>query len=283
MADKAFGGKDENMKLVSVVVAAYQSAGTITGTLESIKKQTYENIELIVSDDCSLDDTVSIARRWIGENRGAFQACGLVTAKQNTGIPGNLNRALAHVNGVYVKFLAADDELAPDAIAEYVNFCETNPDVMPISKVKLLTEPAADCSAVQGYCDRCYALAREAYQEQYRVLLKQNWIVAPAASFYPIAVLKKLGGYEERYRWFEDYPMNLTLMHAGYRYGLLDKELVYYRVSGQSITGSRQLQLQKTGMHFFFRKRMWYMIQAGMGWEAVKQSRSWIKVLMQRE
>ncbi len=268
------------MKLVSVIVVAYRSADTIAETLESIKNQTYEDIELIISDDCSPDETVTVARQWIAENQGAFRACGLVTTKQNTGIPGNINRALRHVNGAYVKILAADDRMAPDAVAEYVRFCEANPEALPIARVKLFSEGETAASSVRAYCDRCWELAQKDYKEQYRMLLKQNWIVAPAASFYPMEALRRLGGYDERYRWFEDYPMNLTLMHEGYRWGFIDKELVDYRISGQSITGSRQLQLKKTEMRFFFRKRMWYMMQAGMGWEAIKQMKSWMKVLL---
>ena len=48
---------DDN-PLVSVVVITYKSANTILETLESFKQQTYKNIELIVSDDCSPDNTV---------------------------------------------------------------------------------------------------------------------------------------------------------------------------------------------------------------------------------
>ena len=53
------------MKLVSVVVLAYRSADTIIETLESIKKQTYPKIELIVTDDCSPDNTVEVVENWI--------------------------------------------------------------------------------------------------------------------------------------------------------------------------------------------------------------------------
>ena len=114
------------------------------------------------------------------------------------------------------------------------------------------------------------------------MLLIQNWIVAPSASFYPIEAVKKAGGYDEHYQWFEDYPMNLKIMHQGYGCGLIDEELVYYRMSDKSVTATQRLRLQKTEMKLFFREKMWYMIQFGMGWEAVKQSKSWIKVLLKR-
>ena len=48
------------MKLVSVVVLSYCSAETIVETLESIKNQTYPNIELIITDDASPDNTVQV-------------------------------------------------------------------------------------------------------------------------------------------------------------------------------------------------------------------------------
>lgn len=267
------------MKLVSVVVQAYNSADTICDTLESIKAQTYSNIELIVSDDKSKDNTVEVARAWVEENKDAFAAVKVITTEQNTGIPGNNNRALKQVTGEYVEFLAADDKMMPDAVAEYVAFCESNPKVIPIARVKLFSEEPCDFTSVQEYCDRCYVFAGLAYKDQYRQLLMQNKVVAPAAAFYPMELMREVKGFDEAYRCFEDYPVNLKLMKRGYRFGLLDKELIGYRISAKSITGSSDLSpVKKDETKLFFREKMWYMIQAGMGWEAVKQSRYWIKM-----
>lgn len=70
---------------VSVIIPAYNAANTITACIRSIKSQSFSNIEVIVIDDCSTDDTYKIARREIGsdpafrvirmiENRGAYMA-----------------------------------------------------------------------------------------------------------------------------------------------------------------------------------------------------------------
>ena len=56
--------------LVSVVVITYNSEKYILETLESIKTQSYKNLELIISDDCSKDDTVMICRDWL-DNRSS--------------------------------------------------------------------------------------------------------------------------------------------------------------------------------------------------------------------
>ena len=271
------------MKLVSVVVLSYRSAETMIETLDSIKNQTYQNIELIITDDCSPDNSVEVARQWVDENQGSLTAIKLVTTKQNTGLPGNINRALKQATGEYLKLIAADDYMTEDAIAEYVDFCEKNPKAIPIAKVHLFADEETDFGDVQGYCDRCYEFAKKDYKEQYRMLLMQNRIVAPSGSFYPMQVIRECNGYDEHYRWFEDYPMNLKVMHKGYRCGLIDKELVYYRMSAKSITASQQLRLKKTEMKLFFRQKFWYMLQAGMGLEAVKQSRYWLKIALMKE
>ena len=56
--------QNKHMNLVSVVVVVYNSSETVVETLDTILKQTYRNIELIVADDCSTDDTVKIVKSW---------------------------------------------------------------------------------------------------------------------------------------------------------------------------------------------------------------------------
>ena len=63
----------EGNPLVSIIVITYNSSKYVLETLESAKAQTYQNIELIVTDDCSNDNTVEICRKWIEENKERFQ------------------------------------------------------------------------------------------------------------------------------------------------------------------------------------------------------------------
>ena len=73
--------------MVSVVVVSYCSQDTILETLDSIYAQTYPNIELIVSDDCSTDDTVSLVQKWAQSHADRFSAFHLHTKEKNLGVP----------------------------------------------------------------------------------------------------------------------------------------------------------------------------------------------------
>ena len=72
-----------NQPLVSVTVITYNSSKTVLETLDSIKAQTYQNLELIVSDDCSTDDTVELCRNWIEQNKERFVRTELLTVEKN--------------------------------------------------------------------------------------------------------------------------------------------------------------------------------------------------------
>lgn len=71
-----------DIPLVSVSVITYNSAKTVIETLDSIKAQTYQNIELIVSDDCSTDNTVEICRDWLTKNEKRFVRMELITVEK---------------------------------------------------------------------------------------------------------------------------------------------------------------------------------------------------------
>ena len=110
----------ESEKLVSVLVVCFNSSEFIVETLNSIKNQTYKNLELIVTDDCSTDDTVEICKSWFAQNTSRFNRVKLVTSETNTGIPKNCNRGLKACSGEWIKLISGDDLLCPNAISDYM-------------------------------------------------------------------------------------------------------------------------------------------------------------------
>ena len=134
--------------LVSVVVVTYNSSNTILGTLDSILSQTYQNLELIVSDDCSTDETVRIVKSWLGELKERFVSTNLITTRTNTGTAGNLNRGYSRTKGEWIKSIEGDDQLINTCIESNVNYIKSNPkNKIILSKVSLV----GDSSLINKY------------------------------------------------------------------------------------------------------------------------------------
>ncbi|GAB1452027.1 hypothetical protein MASR2M47_20830 [Draconibacterium sp.] len=102
--------------LVSIVVITYNSSKFILDTLESAKEQTYQNLELIITDDCSTDNTIEICQNWIEKNSYRFVNTELITVEKNTGTAPNANRGLKVSKGEWIKFIAGDDFLLTNCI-----------------------------------------------------------------------------------------------------------------------------------------------------------------------
>ena len=119
--------EQQNRPEVTVSVITYNSSRTVLQTLESIKSQTYERIRLIISDDCSTDDTIRVCKKWIDRNSTRFVSTEILTTSVNTGVAGNCNRAWDACKSDYLKSIAGDDYLLPDCIDSNISFMLNNP------------------------------------------------------------------------------------------------------------------------------------------------------------
>lgn len=226
--------------LVSVIVITYNSSAFILETLESINKQTYRNIELVITDDCSKDDTIEICNNWIEKNKANFVRVELITTTRNTGIPGNCNRGLYAATGKWIKLIAGDDILLESCINDYILFVDKNPCVKVVYSKFLcfetnLSDHNISLPDLRGY-ENFYAADKTSYQ-QFRILLRRNFAHGPTL-FIDRELLLSVGGFDEKYK-FEDLPLALKITNLGFKIYFLEKNTVYYRINNPSITNSK--------------------------------------------
>ncbi|RZK58193.1 MAG: glycosyltransferase family 2 protein [Pedobacter sp.] len=100
--------------LVSVIIPLYNSEKHITETLQSIYAQTYDNIEVIIVDDGSTDNSYNIANNVRQPNT-------IVLKQANKGASAARNLGIKHANGQFIQFIDADDLISEDKIELQIN------------------------------------------------------------------------------------------------------------------------------------------------------------------
>jgi glycosyltransferase involved in cell wall biosynthesis len=216
--------------LVSIIVIVYNSSEYILETLESIKAQTYKNIELIISDDGSIDDSLKICHEWINANKDRFCRTELITMSANTGISANCNRGLKISKGVWIKLIAGDDMLIEDCIAELIQCTVTSQEDIRIlfsNFIKFLGE-SFNNGEIKKNPYTWFCSKESSAQDQYQMLLRANRVFASTVIIRR-DLLELINGYDERFRLLEDWPMWLKITSMGYKIYYLDKALVLYR------------------------------------------------------
>lgn len=108
--------------LVSILVVTYNQESFIKETLLSCVNQTYQNIEIIVSDDCSTDGTPQI----IQEFSQKHPQIKFVQPQENLQITGNCNYGLSFCSGTYLALLGGDDLMLSEKIFDQVEFMESD-------------------------------------------------------------------------------------------------------------------------------------------------------------
>lgn len=224
--------------LASVVVLTYNSSATVLETLESIKEQTYEKIELIITDDASKDNTVSLCNKWIDANVERFVQAKVVTSKINTGISANANRGCFASQGEWIKIIAGDDRLLPNCISDNVSFIQKHKNAeIVFSKLRLFGNTIIPKKWI---CKDVGPFFRGLTQRQLAIRLYRGNFLPASSAWIKYSCLQKLGGFDEQFRLLEDWPFWMKAVSNGVKLWFLDKETVDYRFSENSVSNSER-------------------------------------------
>ena len=230
------------LPLVSVVIITYNSEKTILETLESIKNQTYKNLELIISDDCSKDNTVEICKQWLDTNDDLFKRTELVESTQNTGVAPNLNRGIKRSKGEWIKSLAGDDTLISASIEKFVSFVRENDCQICVSDLNLFSEENLDLRQMRLTYNLYQDYMKEDLDKQLNRIYKEYTIPGPGF-FYSRSLYNLVGGFDEKYPFCEEWPFAYKVLKNGYRFYPCSDKLVNYRISTSSLCREKNKNL----------------------------------------
>ena len=112
--------------LVSIGIPVYNSDDTIAACLRTVLNQTYRNIEVVISDNCSTDKTANICKDFAAVD----SRISLVLQDKNIGPAANFDYVLSKSTGSYFMWVAADDIKSENFVALNLGFLEKNPDYL---------------------------------------------------------------------------------------------------------------------------------------------------------
>lgn len=230
----------ENRGLVSIITPCYNSSRFISETIESILAQTYPYWELLITDDCSTDDSVEIIERYARKDARVK----LFRLERNSGAGVCRNRSIKEAQGRFIAFCDSDDCWLPQKLERQLAFMLRNQYELTYTSYKTVNEEGRDKGGVK-------CLPRLSYT----TLLRDNGIGCLTA-IYDTARIGKI--YMPAIRKRQDWCLWLSIIKkTTYAYGL-GEILAVYRIRKGSVSANKVEMLR----HNF---RVYHEVE-GFGW-----------------
>lgn len=215
---------------VSVVLPMYNADAYVGQAIESILNQTLTNLELIIINDASTDDSLQIATKFAEEDARVH----VVDLEQNSGIAQALNTGLSLARGEYVARMDADDISAPERLEKQLNFMDNNPECGVCgSWIKAFNETKETVAVCETKLDHDSIKAQ---------------LLFSCALMHPTVVFRKTiltddSIYESDYIPAEDYRL-WSVLASKTKLANVQEVLLDYRIHGDS-TSQKESTKQK--------------------------------------
>ena len=214
-------GQQAGPGLVSVITPAYNCAGTIGETIESVRKQTYQNWEMLIVDDASTDHTAEV----VGEYARLDPRIRLFSLEHNSGSAAARNLAIANAGGRWIAFLDSDDLWKPQKLEKQTEFMMKHGFAFTFTSYETFKSSA----------DLKRRVFRAPYSVRYRQYLRNTII----GNLTVMMDRSKIGEIHVESGYLEDVLTWMHYLKLGYTAYGLDENLASYRVAGNSKSGNK--------------------------------------------
>ena len=220
---------------VSVVMPVHNGARFLDAAVASVLGQTVADLELVVVDDGSTDETPAVLARFAAADPRV-----VVVPQDRGGIVAALNRGVARATAPLIARMDADDVMTPDRLARQLAFLEAHAELAGVaSDYELIDEHGTPRGAVRSPLRSIEAVV--AYQRRGLPV-----VFAHPTMLVRKAAIEQVGGYREEYRDSEDVDLFARLIDSGRHIVVQPEALLLLRVHGHSVSagaGRRQQML----------------------------------------
>lgn len=233
------------MPLVCICIPTYNAEATLAATLQSVLKQTYPNLVILVVDNASTDNTLAVASSFADSRMSVHRN------PVNVGGEGNFNRCIELSRGKYTAIYHADDLYEPTMVENQVSFLEANPSAQAVfTEASLIDEHGVFIGAIRQPAELAEAGPLHDFNALFKAVLKHsNFLICPSVMATTALYQNKIKGWRgEVFGSSADLDVWFRMAEQG-AIGLIPKPLMRYRIS--SSQGSARVRLDFRRSDFF--------------------------------
>lgn len=214
----------KSQSLVSIIIPTFNHGAYLKETIQSVLSQTYQNFEIIITDDFSTDKTIDIISGFKDQRIKLFKF------NKNNGISAALNNGIIQSKGEYLAILGSDDIFCKTKLAKQIDFLENNPSTGAVfTLANLINEngkPYRDVGAQYTSFSKQRNMTR---YEWLNYFFMQNNVLCASSVVIQKKIQEEVGLYDERLLQLQDLDMWIRLCMKNDIY-LMQEKLTKYRV-----------------------------------------------------
>lgn len=212
---------DHNSKLVSIIMPTFNSEKTVADSLKSILSQSYSNWELLITDDCSTDNTFSIISSFAASDKRIK----VFLNETNLGAGVSRNNGINKATGRFIAFLDSDDIWHKDKLEKQISFMLSHNYVFTYTGYQKISSSGDLLSEI-------HPINKVNYSE----LLKSN-VIGCLTAIYDVSVLGKM--YMPTIRKRQDMALWLSILEKIDFAYCLDGIYAYYREGSNTLSSNK--------------------------------------------
>lgn len=219
------------LPLVSIICHCFNHASFVEECLNSVLNQSYKNIELIIVDDCSSDNSVEVIENWL-KKKPEIQ---FFKNPENLGITKSFNKTVEFTKGQFLIDLATDDVLLPNCIEEQISVFNQNPNACLVFGNAELIDEKGTAIGFNFPVDKNFnVIDKNLVNTNYESILKGGNCMCSVSSMFKKETFINLGKYDESLA-YEDLDFWLRLAKS-HKIVFTDKIFVKKRELSNSLT-----------------------------------------------
>ena len=231
----------------TIIVMVYKNLNQVIQTLDSIKKQTYSNYEVIVSDDGSPNYTQEDFDKITEQYKNEFTYFKLINNGINRGTVKHFNSLISQAKGTIICPLSSGDQFYNEnSLQEIMNAFDQEDKLIYTSKRMIKKE-----NSIEYYPSLYQVSLLDQSNHFFEYIMKYGNFVSGASTYYKKEIFDKYGLFDEKYKLLEDYPFYANLAFNNEKIGYIDYPTIQYELGGISTASNRNPLLDQDYVTLF--------------------------------